>query len=37
MALKLSSGTLVYVDIQALSQQTPFASQTFAVIPELLN
>ena len=37
MALKLSSGALVYADLQALSQQAPFAGQTFTVIPELLN
>jgi hypothetical protein len=37
MALKLASGTAVYADIQILSQATPNASQTFTVIPELLN
>jgi len=36
VTLKIS-GTFVFVDIQALSQQTPIVSQTFTIIPELLN
>lgn len=37
LALKLASGTAVFADIQALSAQNPFASQTFTIVPELLN
>jgi hypothetical protein len=37
MALKLASGTAVYWDLQILSYVAPAASQTFTLIPELLN
>jgi hypothetical protein len=37
MALKLASGTAVYWDLQILSYVGPAASQTFTLIPELLN
>jgi hypothetical protein len=37
MSLKLASGTSVFADIQILSAQNPFASQTFTIVPELLN
>jgi hypothetical protein len=37
MTIKLGSGTFIFVDIQALSQATPIVSQTFTIIPELLN
>jgi hypothetical protein len=37
MTIKLGSGTFIFVDIQALSQQTPIVSQIFTIIPELLN
>jgi hypothetical protein len=37
MALKLASGTTVYWDLQILTYVAPAASQTFTLIPELLN
>jgi len=37
MALKLASGTSVYWDLQILNLAAPLASQTFTLIPELLN
>ena len=35
--IKLASGTTVYWDLQTLSYVQPGASQTFTLIPELLN
>lgn len=37
MSLKLASGTTVYWSLQCLSYIMPAASQTFTLIPELLN
>lgn len=31
------AGTAIFVDLQVLNQQTPIVSQTFTIIPELLN
>jgi hypothetical protein len=36
-SIKLASGTSVFVDIQMQNQANPIASQTFTVIPEILN
>lgn len=37
MMEKLASGTAIYWDIQVQTQVKPIASQTFTIVPELLN